>query len=218
MRSVVDIFAVDALVLLTYEIAQGEFRAKNSTKPNEYLVQAVWQNCPARNTIHSAMWLVLVLNFLAQAFKVCFARPRTEPKNSTASLKNSTDASAGSARFSNYVHVRFIFACCHVDLFCTFSYWNILAKRCGQVWAKKNGMCAGETRRALRVCLLLPKNKTDFGDLQKLKTLRFIFLRDHGECRVGVTGDFFCACHLWWKGDAPDHDERTYFYISFLFS
>ena len=53
--AVVDIFAVDALVLLTYEIAQGEFRAKNSTKPNEYLVQAVWQNCPARNTIHSAM-------------------------------------------------------------------------------------------------------------------------------------------------------------------
>ena len=39
--AVVDIFAVDALVLLTYEIAQGEFRAKNSTKPNDYLVQAV---------------------------------------------------------------------------------------------------------------------------------------------------------------------------------
>ena len=39
--TVVDIFAVDALVLLTYEIAQGEFRAKNSTKPNDYLVQAV---------------------------------------------------------------------------------------------------------------------------------------------------------------------------------
>ena len=63
----------------------------------------------------------------------------------------------------------------------------------------------------------MPRNKTDFGDLQKLKTLRFIFLRDHGECRVGVTGNFFCACHLWWKGDAPDHDERTYpFFFSFL--
>ena len=63
----------------------------------------------------------------------------------------------------------------------------------------------------------MPRNKTDFGDLQKLKTLRFIFLRDHGECRVGVTGDFFCACHLWWKGDAPDHDERTYFFFLFFF-
>ena len=83
----------------------------------------------------------------------------TYRKNSTASLKNSTDVSAGSARFSNYVHVRFIFACCHVGLFCTFSYWNILAKRYGQVWAKKNGMCAGETRRALRVCLLCLETK-----------------------------------------------------------
>ena len=79
--TVVDIFAVDALVLLStgpslhqsqddvhmqilthfhswkkaYEIAQGEFRAKNSTKPNDYLGQAIWQNCPAGNTIHIAM-------------------------------------------------------------------------------------------------------------------------------------------------------------------
>ena len=44
-----------------------------------------------------------MLNLLAQGFKACFAR--TEAKNSTASLKNSADASAESARFSNFALV-----------------------------------------------------------------------------------------------------------------
>ena len=56
-------------------------------------------------SIHSALSLKYIpgselqLNFPAQLFKACFAH--TEAKNSTASLKNSADASAESAHFSN---------------------------------------------------------------------------------------------------------------------
>ena len=104
--------------------------------------------------------------------------------------------------------------------FCLLPCWPFLylfvLKHLGKkIWAgvseEEWNVCRGD-EEGLAGLPSMPRNKTDFGDLQKLKTLQFIFLRDHGECRVGVTGDFFCACHLWWKGDAPDHDERTSFF------
>ena len=74
------------------------FKQKNSTKPSDYLVQAVWQNCPARNTIHIA--ICFENGFLDHCQCTTFQHKcskhdlHVQKQNiSTASLKNSTERS-----------------------------------------------------------------------------------------------------------------------------